>query len=226
MSVIVRTPEGQIKLFCKGADSVIYERLAPQSQESGEPDPESFDDFRQTTLDHLEAFATEGLRTLCFAYTDISDNRYEWWRDLYHKASINLANREVKVEEAADLIETKLTLLGATAIEDQLQDQVSFIEFLTPFALLLKFFPFFFSIFKVPETLQALIQADINVWVLTGDKQETAINIGYSCRLITQAMPLIIVNESSLDVSQILNFFYNIGITFKSKMSSLRFLNI
>ncbi|XP_043269148.1 probable phospholipid-transporting ATPase IA isoform X4 [Venturia canescens] len=175
MSVIVRTPEGRIKLFCKGADSVIYERLSPQSPESldSEISP-SFDDFRQATLDHLEAFATEGLRTLCFAFADIPETRYQWWRELYRKAEISISNRDTKLEDAANLIETKLTLLGATAIEDRLQDQV-------------------------PETLLALIEADINVWVLTGDKQETAINIGYSCKLITQSMPLIIVNESSLD---------------------------
>lgn len=53
---------------------------------------------------------------------------------------------------------------------------------------------------QVPETISALIKADINVWVLTGDKQETAINIGYSCQLITQGMPILIVNEGSLDV--------------------------
>lgn len=55
---------------------------------------------------------------------------------------------------------------------------------------------------QVPETIQALLQADINVWVLTGDKQETAINIGYSCKLITHGMPLYIINESSLDVRE------------------------
>jgi phospholipid-transporting ATPase len=54
---------------------------------------------------------------------------------------------------------------------------------------------------KVPETIAALIKADINVWVLTGDKQETAINIGYSTNLITQGTPLIILNEPTLDVS-------------------------
>ena len=54
---------------------------------------------------------------------------------------------------------------------------------------------------QVPETIAALMKADINVWVLTGDKQETAINIGYSTNLIGQGTPLIILNESSLDVS-------------------------
>ncbi|XP_015187867.1 PREDICTED: probable phospholipid-transporting ATPase IA isoform X3 [Polistes dominula] len=170
MSVIVKTPTGQIKLLCKGADSVIYERLNPKSPD----DTESEDDFREATLEHLETFATDGLRTLCFASTEVPENLYQRWRDTYHNASISMTNRESKLDHAADLIENNLTLLGATAIEDQLQDEV-------------------------PETIQALLRADINVWVLTGDKQETAINIGYSCRLITHGMPLYIINESSLD---------------------------
>ncbi|XP_051154050.1 probable phospholipid-transporting ATPase IA isoform X2 [Leptopilina boulardi] len=174
MSIILRTPEGKIKIYCKGADSVIYERLATTPTGESEIEPEGFDDFRDVTLEHLEIFASEGLRTLCFAVADVPENRYQSWRELYHKALISTNNRDAKIEDAANIIENKLTLLGATAIEDQLQDQV-------------------------PETIQALIQADIKVWVLTGDKQETAINIGYSCKLITNTMLLIIVNESSLD---------------------------
>ncbi|KDR21171.1 putative phospholipid-transporting ATPase IA, partial [Zootermopsis nevadensis] len=163
MSVIVRNPDGQIKLYCKGADTVIYERLAPDGQL-----------FREETLRHLENFATEGLRTLCCAVSDVSDDAYEEWKDTYYKASTSLQYRERKLEDAANLIENNLILLGATAIEDKLQDQV-------------------------PETIAALIKADIHVWVLTGDKQETAINIGYSCKLIVHGMPLLIINEDSLD---------------------------
>lgn len=165
MSVIVRNAQGEIKLYCKGADTVIYERLSPNNQS-----------FRDITLRHLEDFATEGLRTLCCAVSVIPEDVYNEWKETYHKASTAMQNRELKVEDAANLIENNLTLLGATAIEDKLQD-------------------------GVPETIAALIKADINVWVLTGDKQETAINIGYSCRLISQGMELIILNEDSLDVS-------------------------
>lgn len=71
MSVIVRTPTGQIKIFCKGADTVIYERLSENGPSAG------LDDYRDTTLEHLEAFASEGLRTLCFASADIPENHYE-----------------------------------------------------------------------------------------------------------------------------------------------------
>ncbi|KAK3912291.1 putative phospholipid-transporting ATPase IA [Frankliniella fusca] len=163
MSVIARTPDNKIKLYCKGADTVIYERLSQGTQKA-----------KEQTLKHLETFASEGLRTLCCAVADISPEAYEEWKDTYHKAKVSLQNRERKLDEAAELIETNLNLLGASAIEDKLQDQV-------------------------PETISALIKADINVWVLTGDKQETAINIGYSCQLITQGMPILIVNEGSLD---------------------------
>nr|XP_045622548.1 probable phospholipid-transporting ATPase IA [Procambarus clarkii] len=162
MSVIVKTPQGQIKLYCKGADTVIYERLGDSQQ------------FRDLTVRHLEEFAAEGLRTLCYAVADISPVFYEEWKNTYYKASTALQFRERKIEDAAQLIENNLTLLGATAIEDKLQDEV-------------------------PETIAALLKAGIHVWVLTGDKQETAINIGHSCHLLNQGMPLIILNTESLD---------------------------
>ncbi|KAF2347977.1 P-type ATPase, partial [Trinorchestia longiramus] len=162
MSVVVRLPNNSIKLYCKGADNVIYERLAASSQ------------FRDVTIRHLEEFAAEGLRTLCFAVADISPSFYEEWKKTYYEASTALEDREKKLEDAAQLIETNLQLLGASAIEDKLQD-------------------------KVPETIAALLEAGIHVWVLTGDKQETAINIGHSCRLLTQGMALIVLNAESLD---------------------------
>ena len=77
MSVIIKTPEGKIKLLCKGADSVIYERLCPVSLDNNDLEQSSSDDFRNVTLEHLEAFASEGLRTLCFAVADIPDNFYQ-----------------------------------------------------------------------------------------------------------------------------------------------------
>jgi phospholipid-transporting ATPase len=70
-------------------------------------------------------------------------------------------NRDERIEAACEIIETELTLLGCTAIEDKLQDEV-------------------------PETIHYLLEAGIKLWVLTGDKQETAINIGHSSRYITQ----------------------------------------
>ncbi|XP_039607306.1 phospholipid-transporting ATPase IA isoform X3 [Polypterus senegalus] len=162
MSVIVRTPSGGIRLYCKGADTVIYERLADSSR------------YKEITLKHLEQFATEGLRTLCFAVVDISETAYQEWLEIYLRASTAMQNRTLKLEESYDLIEKNLQLLGATAIEDKLQD-------------------------KVPETIETLMKADIKIWILTGDKQETAINIGHSCKLLTKNMGLIVINEGTLD---------------------------
>ncbi|XP_048032396.1 probable phospholipid-transporting ATPase IA isoform X7 [Megalobrama amblycephala] len=162
MSVIMRTPSGKIRLYCKGADTVIYERLADSSR------------YKDITLKHLEQFATEGLRTLCFAVVDISESSYQQWLEVYHRASTSLQNRALKMEESYELIEKNLQLLGATAIEDKLQD-------------------------KVPETIETLMKADIKIWILTGDKQETAINIGHSCKLLTKNMGLLVINEDTLD---------------------------
>ncbi|KAK7137855.1 hypothetical protein R3I94_013485 [Phoxinus phoxinus] len=162
MSVIMRTPSGKIRLYCKGADTVIYERLADSSR------------YKDITLKHLEQFATEGLRTLCFAVVDISESSYQQWLEVYHRASTSLQNRALKMEESYELIEKNLQLLGATAIEDKLQD-------------------------KVPETIETLMKADIKIWILTGDKQETAINIGHSCKLLTKNMGMLVINEDTLD---------------------------
>uniref|UniRef100_A0A671R1E8 Phospholipid-transporting ATPase n=1 Tax=Sinocyclocheilus anshuiensis TaxID=1608454 RepID=A0A671R1E8_9TELE len=165
MSVIMRTPSGKIRLYCKGADTVIYERLTDSSR------------YKDITLKHLEQFATEGLRTLCFAVVDISESSYQQWLEVHHRASTSLQNRALKMEESYELIEKNLQLLGATAIEDKLQD-------------------------KVPETIETLMKADIKIWILTGDKQETAINIGHSCKLLTKNMGLLVINEDTLDATR------------------------
>ncbi|XP_075868225.1 putative phospholipid-transporting ATPase IA isoform X4 [Nelusetta ayraudi] len=162
MSVIMRTPSGKVRLYCKGADTVIYDRLADSSR------------YKEITLKHLEQFATEGLRTLCFAVADVSESSYQQWLEIQRRASTSLQNRALKLEESYELIEKNLQLLGATAIEDKLQD-------------------------KVPETIETLMKADIKIWILTGDKQETAINIGHSCKLLTKNMGMLVINEDTLD---------------------------
>ncbi|KAI8376471.1 uncharacterized protein BYT42DRAFT_498686 [Radiomyces spectabilis] len=159
MSVVLKGIDGKIKLFCKGADTVIMERLAAANNQ-----------FMNPTLEHLEEFASEGLRTLCYAMREISDDEYARWSQIYDKAATTLVDRAEELDKAAEVIEKDMFLLGATAIEDKLQD-------------------------GVPDTIHTLQEANIKVWVLTGDRQETAINIGYSCKLLTEEMDLIICNE-------------------------------
>uniref|UniRef100_H2YBK2 Phospholipid-transporting ATPase n=1 Tax=Ciona savignyi TaxID=51511 RepID=H2YBK2_CIOSA len=149
MSVIVKDPEGNITLFCKGADSVIYERLGEATDE----------DIKNATTN----FAGEGLRTLCLAVKRLNEESYKVWKEAHSKASMALEDREDRLSAVYEEIERDMELLGATAVEDKLQD-------------------------GVPETIANLSNANIKIWVLTGDKQETAVNIGYSCNMLTEEM--------------------------------------
>uniref|UniRef100_A0A671W4U2 Phospholipid-transporting ATPase n=1 Tax=Sparus aurata TaxID=8175 RepID=A0A671W4U2_SPAAU len=152
MSVIVRNPQGQIKLYSKGADTVIFDRLDPSSE-----------DLMYTTSEHLSEFAGEGLRTLALAYKDLDEDDFEIWMKKLLFASTVIENREDQLGALYEEIEQGLKLLGATAIEDKLQEGVA-------------------------ETIACLNLADIKIWVLTGDKLETAMNIGYSCNMLRDDM--------------------------------------
>lgn len=103
---------------------------------------------------------------------EIPEEEYARWSQIYDRAATTLVNRADELDKAAEMIEQNLFLLGATAIEDRLQD-------------------------GVPDTIHTLQEAGIRVWVLTGDRQETAINIGYSCRLLNEEMSLIVCNEDN-----------------------------
>lgn len=118
---------------------------------------------------------------LCWQLCNFSKSQE--WRETCYQASVAMDDRDEKLEAAYEKIERNLHLLGASAIEDRLQD-------------------------GVPETIATLLKAEIKVWVLTGDKQETAINIGYSCQLLKEDMMLIILNEASLDVSDKYHILY------------------
>jgi len=157
MSAIIKMPgTGRIVLFCKGADSVIYSRLRRNEQK----------ELRASTAAHLEMFASEGLRTLCIAYRELSQDQFNAWFKEYEAAASAILHREEKLEEISEKIEDDLILMGGTAIEDRLQD-------------------------GVPESIALLGEAGIKLWVLTGDKVETAINIGFSCNLLDNNMELI-----------------------------------
>ncbi|XP_075885169.1 phospholipid-transporting ATPase ID-like [Nelusetta ayraudi] len=152
MSVIVRDPKGQLRLYCKGADTTVFERLHPSCQQ-----------LKEVTTGHLNEYASDGLRTLALAYKDLDEEYMVEWRRRHHEASISMEGREEQLDELYEEIERDLLLLGATAVEDKLQD-------------------------GVPHTIEQLAKADIKIWMLTGDKQETAENIGYSCNMLRDEM--------------------------------------
>lgn len=173
MSVIIRPKDGsnRIVLLCKGADSVIYERLCTDFGDQHDLATKQ-QQLRDDTEAHLEKFATEGLRTLCLAYRFIAAEEYEVWNKTFLKASSSIYGREEKLDQVCEEIESNLLLMGGTAIEDRLQE-------------------------GVPETIALLAQSGIKLWVLTGDKTETAINIGYACNLITTDMELLVVKATT-----------------------------
>uniref|UniRef100_A0A8B9QEQ6 Phospholipid-transporting ATPase n=1 Tax=Apteryx owenii TaxID=8824 RepID=A0A8B9QEQ6_APTOW len=137
MSVLVRDPEGTIRLYTKGADTVILERLHRQGPN---------ETVTEMALDVSLHFAAETLRTLCLASKVVSEADYSKWSRRYHEASVLLQDRARELDKVYEEMEQNLQLLGATAIEDKLQD-------------------------GVPETIQLLKLGNIKVWVLTGDKQ-------------------------------------------------------
>lgn len=158
MSVVIRHPDtGKLMLITKGADSVIYGRLN-----------DSNPSLKEATAKHLEQFANEGLRTLCVAQKEITEEEYQEWSVRHTAAAEALVDRDEKLDAVSDEIEQDLTLIGGTAIEDRLQE-------------------------GVPDAIALLREAGIKIWVLTGDKVETAINIGYSCNLLGRDMELLVL---------------------------------
>ncbi|TMW58309.1 hypothetical protein Poli38472_011897 [Pythium oligandrum] len=172
MSVIMRGPLGELRLLCKGADTVMYERLRPTT------DPQVLN-VRDQTLRHMEMFASEGLRTLVIAAADIDPAFYESWVVRYRTAINDMRQIELRrlgepndIDRCMEEIEVNLDILGATAIEDRLQAEV-------------------------PDTIFRLRQASIKIWMLTGDKEETAINIGFACRLLTPDIERIVISADT-----------------------------
>ncbi|NWS07433.1 AT8B3 ATPase, partial [Motacilla alba] len=160
MSVLVRDPQGTIRLYTKGADTVILERLRSRGP------------TETLTERALDRFAEETLRTLCVASREVSEAEFRAWSRRHREAAVLLQDRAQELDRLYEEMEQNLQLLGATAIEDKLQD-------------------------GVPETIQLLKLGNIKVWVLTGDKQETAMNIGYACRLLTDDMEILEEKEVS-----------------------------
>ncbi|XP_046654968.1 phospholipid-transporting ATPase IF-like [Daphnia pulicaria] len=152
MSTIVLFPDDSIWLICKGAESTII--------------PNCIGGPINQTLEHINDYALLGLRTLAISARQLTSEQYGGMMEKLNEARQMMVDRELYVSQIFDVIESDMTLLGATGVEDQLQDGVA-------------------------ETLEALRAAGIKVWVLTGDKLETAINIAYSCGHFKRGMQLL-----------------------------------
>jgi len=135
----------------------------------------------------LIEFSKKGLRTLMVACRKINKEDYDSWVNSLYENEMNIQNKDKFIEMFYDIIENNLTLIGGTVVEDKLQD-------------------------NVPETIKELRSAGIKIWVLTGDKLDTAKNIGYSCNLLSKEQKLFTLKSISGDekvneFSEIIQFF-------------------
>ncbi|PIN25931.1 P-type ATPase [Handroanthus impetiginosus] len=144
---------------------VMFERLA-----------KNVTNYEEETDEHVNEYADAGLRTLILAYRELSEDEYIEFDEKFSEAKNSVsADREALIDDVAEEIEKDLILLGATAVEDKLQQ-------------------------GVPECIDKLAQAGIKIWVLTGDKMETAINIGYACSLLRQGMKQITISLENPEI--------------------------
>ncbi|XP_027114295.2 phospholipid-transporting ATPase 1 [Coffea eugenioides] len=162
MSVILGCPDNSVKVFVKGADTSMFSVI----------DNSLNLDILGATEAHLHSYSSVGLRTLVIGMRELSASEFEQWQSSYETASTALIGRAALLRKVASNVESNLRILGASGIEDKLQQ-------------------------GVPEAIESLRMAGIKVWVLTGDKQETAISIGYSSKLLTTQMTQIVINCKS-----------------------------
>ena len=180
-------------LFCKGADTVMFERstwnAGPLGSHTNSMDEHASNDVKTGSnkmfnmekvlrnggrdavkLDSdLRRFALDGLRTLVIGCRYLSPSEVSHFLEGYERAARAVNGRKEALAEVANSVERGMTLLGATAIEDRLQG-------------------------GVPDTIHDLLLAGIKLWVLTGDKEETAISIGFASRLLSKDVTLLHVN--------------------------------
>ncbi|CAG9334297.1 unnamed protein product [Blepharisma stoltei] len=149
-------------LVCKGADNVMLERCLGTTTQ-----------IEKLTA-NLYEFSVEGLRIMIIARKELTEEEALAYEKKYSDAKNALNDKQKRLAELAEELEQNMTIVGATAIEDKIQE-------------------------NVPEAISTLINAGIKIWVLTGDKQETAINIGFSCHLLKPELQLMKLNGRSVD---------------------------
>ena len=182
MSIIIKDKNGLIKLYTKGADCEITKRMSKNSKSKLSSN---------FTIKSVDKLSCKGFRSLLIGYKIINEDDYNNWNKNLKSCEMNLAKRARLIDKCYDKIEQDIELLGATIVEDKLQD-------------------------KVPETIKDLRMAGIKIWVLTGDKINTAENISLSCNLISRNQKLfkIFISPDNIerarkDVSPEVNKFFN-----------------
>jgi magnesium-transporting ATPase (P-type) len=172
-SIIVRDSDGLIKLYMKGADNVILSKINTFSKQH----------LFTKTCEHVDKFAKDGLRTLCYSVKVLNENEYQTFNAKFQLLQSQCWVDKSKMRELEELIaqiESDMLLLGVTALEDVLQDNVK-------------------------SVIKEFIEANINVWMLTGDKLDTAESIGYSCKLLMEDTEVFKIRDTDItNIEQVL----------------------
>jgi len=166
MSLIVQDMQtGQIRLLAKGADNVMWDRIAGQKK------------LKAITAAQMVSFSEDGLRTLAIAWKELTPEEHKAFAANFKKAISDLVQVDLKkagkpnqIDTLIDTMEQQLELLGCTALEDKLQA-------------------------GVPRTITDMRRAGVSTWMLTGDKEETAINIAFACELLDNRTNITILNH-------------------------------
>ena len=191
-SIIIKDENNQIKLYMKGADTVILRKLDKFSQNY----------ILNTTKQHIDNFAKEGLRTLCYSIKYLDINKFSSWDEKYKSIkfkAINDKNLIPEMENEISKLENDMILLGCSGLEDKLQDSVK-------------------------NILKEFMDARINLWMLTGDKLDTAETIGYSCKIFNDDTEVFKIrsNNNSDQILKKLTEIYNQMISMENEMINLK----
>jgi phospholipid-transporting ATPase len=146
---------------------------------------ESRKDILEKSKYYVNIFSFKGYRTLLVGMKVIDENEYASWSRKLKAAELSLEDKHELVAKAYEEIEEGIYILGATVVEDRLQKDV-------------------------PDTIRDLRLADIKVWMLTGDKMDTAYNIALSCNLITKTLMLFSIDGNKEEDIEKLFYEYEI----------------
>ena len=154
-SIIVKDLKtNKIVIYIKGSDKKIFNSINDFSAQN----------LYEISQQHIDQFARQGLRTLCYSFKYLDENEYNLWikeyDDIKYKA-INDKSLYSQLDLMVEQIEGNSILLGVSALEDKLQE-------------------------RVKTDIEDFIEAGINFWMITGDKMDTAETIGYSCGIISE----------------------------------------
>ena len=132
--------------------------------------------YRSLVMDECEVLARTGLRTLVIAARYIPEAEYEEWKKIWDQANMSLSDRNNLIRQAGDILEQDLDFLGITGVEDKLQDDIN-------------------------DALESVRNAGIKVWMLTGDKVETAKCVAVACGLKALSHQIFEIKENTDDLS-------------------------